>query len=458
MRIRGIGYIGKLILKRSDKMRVQDCWKMLCVNFAFILAFMVGVTNAFGEKAWVPEITQELIYGYGYNSYVDVADINNDGWNDIVVSTEDSVHLGVYMFLNTTITGSEFATNYAGRSACLGTNNVARGVAIADYDRDGDLDVGYCAQDRFYLYYQPTGGYSTNGVLSTDYSRQPGAQGFFIIPSNFSGTNGLLYLSSYSTTPWRSGESRKFLNVGNAYPDTLRVEGGPAGYVISVDINGDGIDDLVGTANYNNGSGTVYQVGVHLVTNINVNVGDTPSALLDKGTSGESVEMVAAGNLNGSGETDLAVWEYDTSTDNAKVHLYFQPSGGFTNNQSSDETITGLYGGATTKSGRGGSTIAIADLNADGLDDIVVADQFYSKNKLYVFFQKTGVDRFADIVGDADYTITTAWKRTANIKIADINNDGNLDIVYASNLDSASEGVGIIFAEPPPKGTVILIK
>jgi hypothetical protein len=67
--------------------------------------------------------------------------------------------------------------------------------------------------------------------------------------------------------------------------------------------------------------------------------------------------------------------------------------------------------------------IAVADLNGDGLDDVVWGDE--SAQRLRVFFQKPGGD-FEELAADREPTFVN---HPTSLRIADVDGDGQMDVV-----------------------------
>jgi FG-GAP-like repeat/FG-GAP repeat len=196
---------------------------------------------------------------------------------------------------------------------------------------------------------------------------------------------------------------------GVGYPTT----GTDPSSIAVADLEGSGHLDLV-VANYGSGSVTVFihgstpgtfQPGVNIVT------GGTPN-------------QVAVGSLNG-GNPDIVV--ADASASGNVIVLFHDPAnpGGFL-------APVMLPTGVTT------SAVAIADINGDGHPDIAAAtyDSNGNNGAVFVFYQSaTSPGTFAAPVQ------FPAGAQPQAVRIADVNGDGLPDLVVA-NLGPGTDGTG----------------
>ncbi len=197
--------------------------------------------------------------------------------------------------------------------------------------------------------------------------------------------------------------------TGVSYPTT-----GPNPSSIAVgDFEGSGHLDLV-IANFGSGSVTVY---IH---------GSTPGVFqpgLDIVTGG-TPNQVAVGSLNG-GNPDIVV--ADASASGNVIVLFHDPA-----NPGKFLAPVMLPTGVTT------SGVAIADINGDGHPDIAAAtyDSNGNNGAVFVFYQSaTSPGTFAAPVQ------FPAGAQPQAVRIADVNGDGLPDLVVA-NLGPGSDGTG----------------
>lgn len=215
----------------------------------------------------------------------------------------------------------------------------------------------------------------------------------------------------------------------------------PSANVITGDVNGDGKPEIIATRN----GSTRNQV--YILRNTNTVIGTlsfaTPLSLFLPNGSDIAFRTVLR-DLNGDGKPELIVSnsfdDLNSSTDN---QFFIFP------NQSSGSSI--VFGIPISVSVLGGSTsygLDVQDLDGDGRADIVV-NQFQS-NDLFVFRNtSTGSISFA-----AAQKITAAGSFN-NVVTADLNQDGLLDLIVSATLDNKAQvfvnksTVGAISFNPP---------
>lgn len=334
--------------------------------------------------------------GANLNSYsvvLGVADLNSDGVPDILVSDAD----GLNVLLGAGNLGFDAPFPYA-LGASPGT------FALADFDRDGHLDLALTAVDGIVLLRgsaqgvfqsfdvypmgQPVNAIAAgdfNGDRIVDLALAEGAAGPGILLGNGDGT-----FRVQSTTPSRSGTG---------------------GHVLTGDFDGDGKTDLyfsgtnfAGTVMFGNGDGTF-------------------SSQVDLSIQQIGYQAAGAADFNKDGRTDLADMNYQ-SVD----VILGQANRSFAVNASafSSWTLSNLQSNVAP---------AIGDFNKDGNPDLVIA----------------GITTFQVLLGNGDGTFTPG--RTMNTQLpgytnlvapvaiatADLDGDGNLDLVIPVSYPSVAE-------------------
>jgi hypothetical protein len=194
------------------------------------------------------------------------------------------------------------------------------------------------------------------------------------------------------------------------YPTT----GNDPSSIAVADLTGSGSQDLV-IANFGAGSVSVFLHGA--------NPGTYTSAV-DVPTGGQPNQLVI-GDLNGDGKPDLVI--ADASATGNAIVLFQDPA-----NPGQFLPPTKLATGNST------AAVAIGDLNGDGAPDIVAAASDPSGNNgaVYIFYQN------AASAGTFLAAVTVpAGAQPQAVRIADVNHDGLQDIVVA-NFGPGADGQG----------------
>jgi hypothetical protein len=183
------------------------------------------------------------------------------------------------------------------------------------------------------------------------------------------------------------------------------------GAVVSADVNHDGHPDLVelGTDQtvavlLNRGGGS-FESPTHYYA-----VGNQPAAL-------------AVADLNHDGKPDIVVIN---NTDNTISVLMGNGDGTFAAPTASEAAAGGATPAPTYPTGASPTSLVIADMNGDGIPDVVVSN--FSDNTLSIFIGR----------GDGTFkTTVTVPVGTGPIFVAaaDMNGDGKLDLLVNNNLD-----------------------
>lgn len=213
------------------------------------------------------------------------------------------------------------------------------------------------------------------------------------------------------------------------------------------DLNGDGHDDFVVGAD----AGRVYVYYGGPV------VDDVPDLTLTSPSAGDRFGYaVAASDMNGDGELDLAVGALASTSDAGRVDLYF---GGSAIDTVVDRTLNGLPGEQL-----GIALDGVGDVNADGWDDLLVGARFnaaggFEAGCAYVYFGGPASDATADLVIPAQ----TAGERMgfAVARGGDLNGDDHADFLvgaYHNSLTDFETGRAYVyFGGPGVDGTPELI-
>jgi hypothetical protein len=172
---------------------------------------------------------------------------------------------------------------------------------------------------------------------------------------------------------------------------------------------------------------------IHDSTTVNVVADFGLAATYPVGSSGTYIGNTAIGDLNGDGRNDVAAIEgYNARI---RIVVYYQ---------NADHTL-GAPQIITTDLGLMG--VAIADVNNDGLAELIVAGNATSGaeplGRVYVYTQ----DPVTHVLNaPQQYTLSTS--SVAGMAVADLNNDGLPDIVVSGNGSIGTAVVSFLFQGP----------
>jgi len=332
---------------------------------------------------------------------VATGDLNGDGKPDLVTAnfTDNTVSV---------LLGNGDGTFQPQQTFAVG--DAPDAVAVADLNGDGKPDIvtaNYRSDTVSVLLNNGDGTFQP----AESFAVGQGPTGVAVADLNGDGIPDII------TTNYASGTVSVLLGNGDGTfqaQQTFTVGSGPQA-VVAADINDDGRPDLV-VANY--GDGTVSVLlnqtarGAHFVTfapEQTFNVGPNPQALaVAVANDGSTSELVTAN----SGANTLSVLRNETTR------------GAATTSFAAAQTLT---------VGQGPDSVAVADLNGDGIPDIVAAN-FGS--------QYTPSTTISVLLGNADgtfqpqqtYVVGGLPTLPAALAVADFNGDGRPDIAVASDL------------------------
>lgn len=341
-------------------------------------------------------------FGIGSELYLSTGDTDGDGYNDISVS--DSSGLLV-----------NFTNNHLGSFTASATMTPSSGTGrmqLVDVTGDGDLDLvgrGNNAGDIFV--YRGNG----NGTFNAVISFADGVARDNLVMTDIDGDGKIDIVSA------DSNDNQVSILHGNGN-GTFSVLATLAAYDPSAvtvnDFNADGVSDVfVVQRGSVHGEGVVYlgnSGGATYSGPVTYSVGDSP-------------DMVYSGDYNGDGIKDILV----SHTDKYGTMLLGNGDGSFRTGLSfttgvpvlGDSTFTPL---SDFFSGINPSAIATGDLNHDGHVDLALLDDSSTFHIHFGYGDGTFVD-------DWSYSIPGS---TQDIKLGDMNGDGNLDVITGNNSGS----------------------
>jgi hypothetical protein len=317
----------------------------------------------------IPSFTSQKTFGVGNApSAVTIADINGDGKPDLIVANYNDNSVSV--LLNNTPVGSSIAT-FSGQQV-IAVGSRPRGIAAVDLNGDGKPDL-------------VVSDFGVHGVGNT-------------------------VTVLMNTTPLHS-------SIVSFTSQTITVGAAPAGIGVG-DLNGDGKPDVIVS---NSGTNTV-----SVLMNTTPTGSGTASFTTQTVTVGHAPDGVAVADVNGDGTPDLVVANY--SDHDVSVLLNNTPMGSGTAVFAPQQTV---------QVGNGPSSIAVGDFNNDGLPDFTTAN--FKDNTVSVLMNTTtagaGTASFAPL-----QTFNVGGGPTG-VAVADLNGDGLPDIVATNSSSNTTASV-----------------
>ena len=199
------------------------------------------------------------------------------------------------------------------------------------------------------------------------------------------------------------------------------------------DVNGDGTPDLLVATTVDQGGPNSPGVAAVYLGNPASPGTYQPGATYP--TTGSDPSGIAAVDLTGSGHTDLVISNF--SSGNASIFMH-------------DPANPGKYLAATTvTTGGQPNQVVSADINGDGKPDLVLADLSTSGNAIVLIQNATSPGTFATL------NLPTG-NMTPSVAVGDLNGDGLPDVVAADYDTNGNHGqVTIFFQNPASPGSFL---
>ncbi len=393
---------------------------------------LVSLLTGNGDGTFQPMVSYASGGQYAYS--VAATDINGDGKLDLIVANQTASD-GNYLngSVASVLLGNGDGTFKAPVSYASDDFN-GSSIVVADVDGNGKPDV-VMASGCIDNYSCSTGGVSVllgngDGTLQGGVDYEPGAwSAFSVATADVNGDGKLdLLLANQCSDPNSCGSGAASVLLGNGdgtfQPAVTYNSGGQtASTILSADVNGDGLLDLVvgnvcASSNCPSGSFSV------LLGN-----GDgTFQTAVSYGTSGLYAYYFAIADVNGDGKLDVIA--ANQCADNNCTHgtlslLLGNGDGTFQTGVSYD---TG---------GQSSFSVAVADVNGDGKPDLLVSSQCVENNSC-----ANGL--IGVLLGNGDGTFQPAVEYNSGgvyayaLAVGDVNGDGKPDVVVANQCSSNS--------------------
>jgi hypothetical protein len=472
---------------KLDLIVTNQCVDVNCANGS------VAVLLGNGDGTFQPAVSYSS--GGVYSEAVVVADVNRDGVPDVLVANQcidNSCASGEVSVLLGNGDGTfQPAVSYG--SGGKTTNS----LAVGDANGDGNPDlmvVNSCASSNDCTQgtvavllgngdgtFQPAVSYGSGGEA---------ADSVVIADVNSDGKLDLMVANQCaSSSNCTSGTVAVLIGNGDGtfQPASGYGSGGPTAYSVAVgDINGDGKTDLIVANQCASTGNCANTVGVLLG-----NGDGTFQSALNYGAGGSQASSVAIGDVNGDGKADLVVANQCASSSSCaagsvgvllgngnatfQARVSYQTGGSQANstavadlngdgnpdlivaNQCADFNCA--TGSVSVLLGNGDATfhapvsyqtggwqadsVAVGDVNGDGIPDLIVANQCVSSgsctNGTVAVLAGNGDGTFQAAVGYGSGGVQAQW-----VAVADVNHDGRLDLVVANQCIDANCATGSV--------------
>jgi hypothetical protein len=339
------------------------------------LAFLLSITSASWGQNELFQAPQAFYSGAGGAFSIAVGDINADGKPDLLVANSSGVGVlpgngdGTFQAAVTYDSGGWYASS----------------IAVGDINRDGRLDVlvaNLCFRDC------------------------PGEGGVGVLLGNGDGT--FQPVRTYGTG------GQPFFGLGD--------------WMAIGDVNGDGQLDVLVANGCLSPDCKIYEGGVGVLMG---NGDGTFQAAQSYDSGGTSAQSITVADVNGDGKLDVLVTNYWSGTYDAGSVVSVLMG----NDDGTFQVAQNYYSG-----GRATTSIAVADVNEDGKPDLFVAHECRGDSP--ACGQKGFV---GTLMGNGDGTFQVAqsygsggaWAQS--IAVADVNEDGKLDLLVANRCNRGME-------------------
>jgi elongation factor P hydroxylase len=405
-----------------------------------ISAFALGLCLSFSALADTMALgfaAQQTFATGTYPISVTVADVNGDGKPDLIVANYGGVANTVSVLLNTTVPGAttpSFAAQQTFFTGSTGTSPIS--VTYDDVNGDGkpDLIVANNNDDTVSVLLNTTAAGAGTPSFAAQQAFATGAGPYSVTAADVNGDGkpDLIVANNFldNTVSVLLNTTAPGATTPSFAAQQTFATGSVPYSVTTADVNGDGKPDLI-VANGNDNT-------VSVLLNITAPGATTPSfAAQQIFATGTHPYSVTAADLNGDGKPDLI----DANAYDNTISVLF-------NTTVPGATTPSFAAQQTFATGAGPDSVTAADVNGDGMPDLIVANQ---GGRVSVLLNTTvpgaATPSFAAqqtfVTGFGPYSVTTA----------DVNGDGKPDLIVANSNDNT---VSVLLNTTAPWDTIFV--
>ncbi|PKP24472.1 MAG: hypothetical protein CVU03_12440, partial [Bacteroidetes bacterium HGW-Bacteroidetes-2] len=360
--------------------------KIVLILLTSFLCSYAGFSQ-FGPQQIISEIPSSLSFR------VFSADLDGDGDKDILTASVAAQTVAWYENLDGL---GSFSTGHVLISNLLDV----RDAIAADIDNDGDLDVIATSGTQNIIWFKNVDGMGTFGAQQL-ISTEANATSIFAADVDGNGTMDIISGSfTNNTVAWYANDG-----LGNfGVPQIISTNAMSVNQVYAADINGDGDMDVIAAI-----AGTGAVAWYENLDGLGNFSAENVIRILAGG-----VTSIFAADLDGDGDIDVL-----SASQAGEEIAWYENLDGLGNFSSENIIIVGM--GSMNR-------VYAADLDNDGDMDVISSSPNNFGNSYIAWYENLdGLGSFS-----SPNTITTEVDGPRDVLATDIDNDGDLDVVYAS--------------------------
>jgi hypothetical protein len=383
-------------------------------------------------------------FGYSVST---AGDVNNDGYDDVIVGAHgyNSFTSSVYIYYGGGAMDNTVDVTLAGEAT---GNYFGYSVSTAgDINNDGydDIIVGAyeynASTGRAYIYYggsamdntadvtltgEATNNYFGNSVSTAGDVNKDGYGDVIVGAYGYNLFTGRAYIYYGGSVMDNTSD----VTLGEATGNNFGISVSTAG-----DVNNDGYDDvIVGAIRYNSSTGRAF---IYNGGSIMDNTADV--TLTGEATSNYyGISVSSAGDVNNDGYCDVIVGASWYNSFTGRAYIYY---GGSAMNNTADVTLNG----EATSNYFGFSVSTVGDVNNDGYDDVIAGAYGYNSytGRAYIYYGGSSMDNTADVTltgeaNDNQFGFSVSMG-------GDVNNDGYDDVIVGAHGYNSFTGRAYIY-------------